>query len=200
VLVISLTVFSVGKNITNSGSDKVITQLNTVEQSEFEDYDQQTILGTKVKAAYSNFEGKPYAIIIATRSMVDFQTNAGSKAPGLDTTGTPGIDAVKQITIKGLDTTNSKGVVIQGTTGFWGVNYNAVLDDSTVNMENGAFVTQGAFVTSASGNIQYYNQVSNLKRQGTSEFIPTGAKYMSSLIKDSTGSTCGLVFVQTSSN
>jgi len=66
-------------------------------------------------------------------------------------------------------------------------------------MENGAFLTQGTFVTTNS-TIQYYNQVSNMRKQGTAEFIPTGAKYMSTLIKDSTGSTCGVVFVQTSSN
>ena len=196
VLVIGLTIFTVGKSITNSGADKVTTQLNTIEQSEFEDYDQQTVLGTKVKAAYSNFEGKPFAIIVATRSMID---NVGdeTKCPGLDRVGTPGVDAFMKINMGGLTATNSQGGTVEN---YWGVNYNAVLNNNNLTLTNGAFITQDTFVTSTSGSIQYYNQVSNMRKQGTSEFIPTGAKYMSTLIKDSTGSTCGVVFVQTSSN
>ncbi len=194
VLVIGLTIFTVGKSITNSGADKVTTQLNTVEQSEFEDYDQQTVLGTKVKAAYSNFEGKPFAIIVATRSMVDNVTNPAN-CPGLNTTGD---NAVIRVTMNGLPATNSAG---NNADGYWGVNYNAVLESNTLNMENGAFITDATFDTDPdSGTITYYNQVSNMRRQGTGEYIPTGARYMSTLIKDSTGSTCGVVFVQTSAN
>lgn len=197
VLVIGLTIFTVGKSITNSGADKVTTQLNTVEQSEFEDYDQQTVLGTKVKAAYSNFEGKPFAIVVATRSMVD-NTGAPNTVPGLDTTGTtPGVDSVMRINIRGLSATDSRG---NSVAEYWGVNYNAVLRNNTLTMDNGAFVTPDTFVVNAAQSIEYYNQVSNMKKQGMGEFIPTGAKYMSTLIKDSTGSTCGVVFVQTSSN
>jgi hypothetical protein len=194
VLVIGLTIFTVGKSITNSGADKVTTQLNTVEQSEFEDYDQQTVLGTKVKAAYSNFEGKPFAIIVTTRSMVDNKDDP-SKCPGLDTTST---NAAKRINMSGLAATNSSGNPVAS---YWGVNYNAVLGNNTLAMENGAFLTPATFDTDTkSGAITYNNRVSNMRKQGTGEFIPTGAKYMSTLIKDSTGSTCGVVFVQTSSN
>lgn len=191
VLVIGLTIFTVGKSITNSGADKVTTQLDIVGQSEFDDYDQQTVLGTKVKAAYSNFEGKAFAIIIATRSMID-HVDAIGDCPGLDS------ETVRTIEMTGLNATNSKDADV-GT--YWGVNYNALLDEDTIAMENGAFLTTGTFVTDTdSGSIDYYNQVSNLKRQGTAEYIPTGARYMSTLIKDSTGTTCGVVFVQTSSN
>ncbi len=193
VLVIGLTIFTVGKSITNSGADKVTTQLNTVEQSEFEDYDQQTVLGTKVKAAYSNFEGKPFAIIIATRSMVD-NKGALNKCPGLITSGDK---AVIPVTLNGLSAKNSDGTAVDG---YQGVNYNAILGDATLTMENGAFVTPSTFKTDTSGAINYFNNVSNMRKQGMGEFIPTGAKYMSTLIKDSTGSTCGVVFVQTSSN
>jgi hypothetical protein len=196
VLVIGLTIFTVGKSITNSGADKVTTQLNTVEQSEFEDYDQQTVLGTKVKAAYSNFEGKAFAIIVTTRSMVDNEANP-TNCPGLDLTGSAaGVDRVKMVDLTGLAATNSQG---NQRMDYWGVNYNAVLEADSLVLENGAFLTDGTFETD-NGSIQYYNQVSNMRKQGNAEFIPTGAKYMSTLIKDSTGSTCGVVFVQTSSN
>jgi hypothetical protein len=191
VLVIGLTIFTVGKSITNSGADKVTTQLDIVGQSEFDDYDQQTVLGTKVKAAYSNFEGKAFAIIITTRSMID-HVDSIEECPGLNK------DAVTQIDMKGLNATNSKGDTVKE---YWGINYNALLEEETINMKNGAFLTTGTFVTDKdTGSIDYYNQVSNLKKQGNAEYIPTGAKYMSTLIKDSTGSTCGVVFVQTSAN
>lgn len=192
VLVIGLTIFTVGKSITNSGADKVTTQLSTIEQSEFEDYDQQTVLGTKVKAAYSNFEGKPFAIVVTTRNMLD---NEGSpdKCSGLlaDDKGGP-----IHINLKNLEATKSDGTT---DSEYWGVNYNAMLDKTVdLEMKNGSFVTKGTFATK-DGNIQYYYKVSNMKKNGTAEFIPTGAKYMSNLIKDSTGSTFGVVFIQTSS-
>jgi hypothetical protein len=193
VLVIGLTIFTVGKSITNAGADKVTAQLNTVEQSEYEDYDQQTVLGTKVKAAYSNFEGKPFAIIVTTRSMLD-NKGTPSNCPGLEAEDKGGPIHIK---LKNFAATKSDGTT---DTDYWGVNYNAMLDEKIeLVMDNGAFVTKGTFKTK-NGNIEYYNKVSNMKKQGTAEFIPTGAKYMSTLIKDSTGSTCGVVFVQTSSN
>ena len=196
VLITVLSIFGVAKSISNNGSDKVIQQLDTVEQSELDDYDQATVLGTKVKAAYNNFAGKPYAIVIATRSMIDKATNVpNAKCPGLVMTGA---DAAPQIQLSDFEVQNSKGT--KTSSGYFGINYNALLELSELTADNGNFVTQGTFKTDDGGTIQYNAKVSNMKKQGTAEFIPTGAHYMSSLIKDNTGSTCGIVFIQTSAN
>ncbi len=198
VLVISLGIFTIGKSITNDGSDKVQKQLEVVQQSEFSDYDQQTVLGTKVKAAYQNFEGKPYAIIIATRAMIDATVSRASNIKGMESniSSSNGLDGkASSIVVTGVTALNSDGDEAQ----LWGVNYNALLEQNTLTLENGYYVTSGAFGTKA-GAIAYYNKVSHMKKQGMGEYIPSGAKYQSTLIKDSTGQVVGIFFTQVSSN
>lgn len=185
VLVIGLSIFIVGRAITNDGSEKVQKQLEVVQQSEYTDYDQTTVLGTKVRAAMQNFEGKGMAILVATRSMID---QGQASANGLDATA-PIVEANMQVE-------NSAGV----DTDLWCVNYNAVLDASggteELAAENGVFTTKGTFKLDAGGSLEYYNKTANLKKQGMAEYIPSGARYQASLIKDATNMVVGIVFIQ----
>lgn len=194
VLVIGLGIFTIGKAITNDGSDKVQKQLEIVQQSEYSDYDQQTVLGTKVKSAYQNFEGKGCAILIATRAMID----NGDTANGLPVDDSDWENV--QMIIK--DNTGGQAQV-EGSDGnsknLWCINYNAILEKKELDPENGYYVTKGSFFTADSGSIKFFNKVSNMKKQGMAEYIPTGARYQSTLIKDTTGQVVGIVFVQVSS-
>ena len=176
VLVVGLTVFTVGKAITNNGSEKVQKQLMVVEQSEYTDYDQVTVLGTAVRAAYQNFEGKEFAILVCTRSMLD----KGDSANGLPTSDE----------MEGSDG-NLKDL--------WCINYNAVLESDSIYTDNGYYVSSDTFALDTSGaNVQYYSKVGNMKKNGMGEYIPSGARYQSNLIKDATGQVIGVVFVQVS--
>jgi hypothetical protein len=196
VLVIGLSIFTIGKAITNDGSDKVQKQLEIVQQSEYSDYDQQTVLGTKVKSAYQNFEGKGCAILIATRAMID----DGASANGLPTKDSDWTFIQKKI----VGSSGGSQVKVKGSDGFehdlWCVNYNAILENGELFTENGSYVTKSSFlIDKSTGSVKYFNQVSNMKKQGMAEYIPTGAKYQSTLIKDTTGQVVGIVFVQVSS-
>lgn len=195
VLVIGLGVFTIGKAITVDGSDKVQKQLELVQQSEFSDYDQQTVFGTKVKAAYTNFEGKGYAILVATRAMIDDGPTGANGLPDSDTMDEVQIDVMdtggSQMKVKGSD----------GTDKFlWCINYNAILAEKRITADNGFYVTTGSFAINSSGSVAYYNTVANMKQQGMAEYIPSGARFQSNLIKDTTGQVVGILFVQTASN
>ncbi|MDF2905362.1 MAG: hypothetical protein K0R34_683 [Herbinix sp.] len=192
VLVIGLGVFTIGKAITVDGSDKVQKQLDLVQQSEFSDYDQQAMFGTKVKAAYTNFEGKAYAVLVATRAMVDEDTPSDAE----------GIPADAHL----IDVEDEAGdsVLVEGSDGLsdhplWCVNYNAVLSVDSIQAKNGFFEATGPFATNA-GQVDYYNTVANMKQQGMAEYIPSGARFQSSLIKDTTGQVVGILFQQIAAN
>jgi hypothetical protein len=196
VLVIGLGVFTIGKAITVDGSDKVQKQLDLVQQSEFSDYDQQSVFGTKVKAAYTNFEGKAYAILVATRAMVDSDID--------NAIGLPTDDTTKNLIEITVEDDAGDAMLVEGSDGsdksLWCVNYNAILDVKEIGGDNGFYVTTGSFATDTSGSVDFYNTVANMKQQGMAEYIPSGARFQSSLIKDTTGQVMGIMFVQIASN
>lgn len=196
VLVIGLGVFTIGKAITVDGSDKVQKQLDLVQQSEFSDYDQQAMFGTKVKAAYTNFEGKAYAILIATRAMVDSSTPASANGVPSD----PDWGKVYKEVYSGPSTRMTVKDSSGADTPLWCINYNAILAEDDITSENGYYVTTGTFATDAGGSVSYFNTVANMKKQGMVEYIPSGARFQSSLIKDTTGQVVGIMFVQIAAN
>lgn len=193
VLVIGLGIFTIGKQVTNDGSEKVQKQLEIVQQSEFTDYDQKTVLGTKVRAAYSTFVGKEYAILIATNSMVD---------RGEDGIGLPITDSNWDLVqIKVLDGPGGSQVNVEkadGTTApLWCINYNSVLEGNEIYVQNGAYIAPNGFhANESTGNVQFFNKVANMSKQGTAEYIPSGSYYQANLIKDTTGNVVGIIFVQ----
>lgn len=194
VLVIGLTVFTVGKAITNNGSEKVQKQLMVVEQSEYSDYDQVTVLGTAVRAAYQNFEGKEFAILVCSRSMLDNQTSAN---------GIPTSDANWDNIYKELQDSTGSIIQMEGSNGalkdLWAINYNAVLESEALKQDNGYYVANDTFKMDSSGaSVMYYSRTGNMKKNGMGEYIPSGARYQSNLIKDATGQVIGVMFVQVS--
>lgn len=195
VLVVGLMVFVVGKGMTNDAADKAVKQVELIQQSEFTDYDQESVPGTKVKAAMQNFTGKGMAILISTRAMIDGTVN------GLPVSDMNWADIQINITdgqggsqsqIEGSDGTNKD---------LWCINYNAILDAGEIYSENGVYISTGTFLVDAStGGLEFFNKTSNQKKQGMAEYIPTGAQYQANLIKNVTGEVIGIVFVQLSSN
>lgn len=80
IVTVAFGVFSLGKDSANSGT--VITQerVETVENSEFLQYDQTIISGLTVKNALVNFEGRKLAILVATQSFKDLNKATNSIA------------------------------------------------------------------------------------------------------------------------
>jgi hypothetical protein len=103
------------------------------------------------------------------------------------------------------------------------INYNALLGSNTEGVAGADSVqtcyTSGAtfymadiyfdsncfrcvtgFATTSSGQVVFNNITKTIQKTGATEFIPTGAKFSSFLIKDASGTTMGIAVIQSSSN
>ncbi|BCJ93089.1 hypothetical protein acsn021_06580 [Anaerocolumna cellulosilytica] len=191
-LAIAIIIFTTGKTIANNGSDKVQKQLEILQLSEFTDYDQAVVLGNKLRAAYDAFEGKPYAVIVGTRNLIDCQSISGIEFTGDS-------DDLDMLIETDITTTNSEG---KTNATVYGMNYNALLPkDTELEMKNGSFITTSSFaVDDKTGAIKFNNDIANTKKQGRTEYIASGAKFQSNLIKDTTGEIVGVFFYQVASN
>lgn len=123
---------------------------------------------------------------------------------------------------KALDGTGSTPYVMYTSTGetvngsF--INYNALLGSATsgsagctaqtcvvntktyymggIYFDNNCFRSDSGFAADESGRVQFNNTTGNLGRSGRTEFIPSGAKFESFLVKDPSGTILGIAFQQ----
>lgn len=65
-----------------------------------------------------------------------------------------------------------------------------------IYFDNNCFRCTSGFATNASGRVLANNITQNLSKTGRVEFIPSGAKFSSFLIKDASGTTMGMAFTQ----
>lgn len=235
-------IFQISKSTANSGVNDVQAELDGVATSAFTTYDQQTVTGTMVSSALSDFEGENTAILIATQAWVNIMNDAGAEA----TTG--GAAALAMANGSGFDGTYSE----DGTTGtmlpvVWAftdstyatgyamnpsnpdtagatidgsfINYNAVLgstvagaagtndvetctiNDTDIHMgkvyfDSNCFRCVSGYATDASGRVMFNNVIGNTNKTGRTEYIPSGGKFNSYLIKDASGTTVGIAFQQ----
>lgn len=195
IIALGFGIFAIAKGTANEGVTKVQTNLVNVQASEFTDYDQTVVTGTQAKSAISNFEGKSVAVLIATSAWQNCAksskvgavafSGASTKFNTYAVNGAPeGIAAFK----------------FDGT--FDAINYNALLaKDATLKFDNGKYIATGGFNTGKSGaSVQFYNSIGDLNKSGMTEFVNPGAKFAANLIKDSSGTTMGIIFVQIGGN
>ncbi len=188
IIGLAFMIFSVAKGTANDGTVKVQANLTQVGLSEFQDYDQKIITGTQVTSAYSNFEGKAYAVLISTQAIMDTDGNF-TNAAGVDSDNPPeSVETNREVV-------NSKGEDV----GLYYANYNALLGpdgEATLTIKNGAYITDGSLVVDDGGVIQFNNNIGNLSKSGMGEYIPSGAKFQANLVKDASGSILGVAFMQ----
>lgn len=168
-------IFAIAKGVANEGTTNVQDQLSQVSLATFNDFDQKVVTGTQVLSAYSNFAGKPYAILIATRSYLDGNTEGLSGAPEVQTD-------VADLTF---------------------LNYNALLgpaEGAVLEYSNGIFIQKSPFLMDESGKIQYNTVTDKLSKSGQVEYVPSTARFEANLIKDPSGTIMGIAFQQVSVN
>lgn len=174
-------IFAIAKGVANEGTTNVQDQLSQVSLATFNDFDQKVVTGTQVLSAYSNFAGKPYAILIATRSYLDGNTEGLSGAPEVQTD-------VADLTF---------------------LNYNALLGPAKdaegaggaeLEYSNGIFIQKSPFLMDGSGKIQYNTVTDKLSKSGQVEYVPSTARFEANLIKDPSGTIMGIAFQQVSVN
>lgn len=236
-------IFQISKSTANSGVNDVQAELDGVATSVFTTYDQQTITGTMVGSALSDFEGENTAVLIATQAWVnmlyDFNTSDGTggaaalameNGSGFDGTysdsGSTGtmLPVVWAFTDNGYGTSyvmNSSSPDDTGdaTTNGAFINYNAILgstvedaagtNDQETCVINGTSIHMGqiyfdsncfrcvsGYATDASGRVLFNNIVGNTNKTGRTEYVPSGGKFNSYLVKDASGTTVGVAFQQ----
>ena len=200
-------VFAIAKGTANEGVTNVQESLGAVGASAFTDYDQKIITGTQVISAYQSFEGKPYALLIATQATKDKSgTTSHSFANGA------GVKSVFGDDLKKLSVT---GAYAEGGTSRFSVldsedksvslrflNYNALLgkekttdSESKITFDSTCWRATDGFGTEG-GKVLMCNITGNLAKSGMMEYIPSGARFQSYLIKDLSGTIMGMAFEQ----
>lgn len=217
-------VFAIAKGTANEGVTKVQENLGAVSQSEFTDYDQKIVTGTQVMSAYQNFEGKNVAVLIMTQATKDkayTDEDAIEGGNGVDAAyGTASFE-FKDVLVEALlkTTDGSGGESYIPMTGIYDskgqevahggfINYNALLGadtefESNTSFESGKAIyfdtncwrTTGGFVT-VGGKVQFNNISTNLNKSGMMEYVPSGARFQATLIKDVSGTILGFAAEQ----
>lgn len=95
---IVFTILSFTRSATNQGISSVGANMDAMQLSKFDDYDQMIKSGTEVKSALKLFEGQPIAIVVRTLSQMSASAksghNYGALLTGTNTTTfvTPSMD------------------------------------------------------------------------------------------------------------
>lgn len=186
-------IFAITKGVANEGTVGVQDSLGTVSSQVFLDYDQKIVTGTQAISALKTFEGKPYAVLIATKAL----QGGGKLAPTHDAYPV------------GTATSISSGV-----TGF--INYNAIIAggaggalpsvkdtggsavttlNSLITLKNGSYEIANG-LASTNGNVVFDKETSGLFKAGNGEYVATGAKYSAKLIKDKSDNIVGIALEQ----
>ena len=208
-------VFSIAKGVANEGTVGVQDNLGSVSESAYDDYNDKIVTGTMVKSAIANFKGKSCAILINTTAMdKEVVTYKEHKTPIVWKFSANG-------TWTGFDTTIPGGTAIPEPAdgGHNYINYNALLggftytpahtgeDGATIaaasSMDGELILKDGIYNASGipfsledNGKVAFDYSTGGMSRSGNCEYLNATAKFDANLIKDSTGTTLGIVFTQ----
>lgn len=210
-------VFAIAKGTANEGVTNVQENLQAVSSSAYTDYDQKIVTGTQVVSAYNNFEGKPVSVLVATQATKDAVTDgiedgAGVKEAYGDGSSIsevfPNVIAYTDDTL-GTEflVTDSKNNDVQLTF----VNYNAVLstgeddpipgygtDGAPIFFDSNCWRAANGYATEG-GKVVMNNISGNLSKTGMMEYVPSGSRFQSYLVKDLSGTIMGVAFEQVNS-
>lgn len=190
VLVIGIGLFAVGRTVTSDGSEKVQKQLEDLGQSEFTDYDQKIVRGTKVKAAYESLSQGQYAVLIAT----NLNLVKGKTGPTVADKSDFMINVMKNDGTSAYQVTTTDSANPEKD--LWCMNYHTVLDGGSIKAKDGYFICSSGFKMDDDGMLVYNDTIANMNKQGYPEYIPSNAQFMSNVIKDETGLILGVMFTQ----
>lgn len=189
-------VFAIAKGIANEGTVNVQDSLGTVSSQVFLDYDQKIVTGTQALSGLKTFEGKPYAVLIATKAMQDATAkvapNHGVYAVGNGTVRGAGVKAF--INYNAIIAVNGGGgapILTAGSAN--GASFTTL--NNLITMKNGSYeIANGLAATG--GNILLDKETGGLFKSGNAEFVSTSAKYQANLIKDASGNIVGIALEQ----
>lgn len=201
-------VFSIAKGVANEGTVNVQDNLASVSESAFEDYNDKIVTGTMVKSAISNFSGKSVAILVNTTAMNKGVTSykqhtAGCTVFSLDgvpyvnynalfAKGSNGMEAVKPLAVGAAVGSEGKDGTVSAAQGAQTLMNGE--DDAT--MKDGALIVSHAFAIDNTGKVSLDTGIGGTSRTGNCEYIAANSKFNANLIKDTSGTTIGVLFTQ----
>lgn len=211
IIGIGFGIFSIAKGVANEGTTNVQDNLEAVSSSSYDDYNDKIVTGTQVKSAIQNFSGKSCAILVNTTAMnkgvVTYKTRTdgprvlymerkvGSKtvkyhyvnynallADGPD--GTEELDLCEVGVAIGNDASVSDAKRLMNGT-------------EAAKFKDGFLTIDHAYaISNDDGKIQFDYAIGGQSKTGNSEYIAGNAKFDSNLIKDTSGTTIGIMFTQ----
>jgi hypothetical protein len=199
VVAIVLALLMIMKNITNSGAGQLQNGLDQMLATRFDDYDQRQVSGTEVSSAIKLFEGQPVGIVVRTTADMSGKADSegvtarGGRNYGAVLCGYAG--AVSGGTLTPANAPNGNGkqyprtsdLATSGSDGTSTVGKEKTTDSYwTINL-----------YTDSSGALAYNMNFRPINVSGTPEFVRKSAKFLAELIKDTTGTTVGILFTQT---
>ena len=191
-------VFAITKGVANEGTVNVQDSLGTVSTQVFLDYDQKIVSGQQVLSGLKTFEGKPYAVLIATKGM-----QQGAKI-------TPKHKAYPvQIPIAGTNTTflNYNAIIaLTSGGGDWGDADKVQVDGTTAlvvkdkgakiaTLKNGSIEISTGFAA-VDGNILFDKETGGIYKTGNAEYVSTSSKFQAYIIKDVSDNIMGIAAIQ----
>lgn len=208
IIALVLVAFLVGKSLINSGVNNLETTSKTISDSRFSDYNKKIVKGRAVKTAVENFNGEEVIILVHTLAEGSSTTGSADKTKTGKTFDKTSVELVLGYDQNTLEGTKAQGVAIEGDNNWdsqkaagdgknFFMNYNALIDTkSKVTLTNGDYIYDADFQTDDSQNVVYNNNVENLTKKGSPEYVSDSSSFKASLIKNSAGEIVGILFAQ----
>ncbi len=172
-------IFSTSKNTANDGVVQLQSTISALNDSVYDDYDQKIVSGIQVKSAYNQMNGNPVAIIVKTckGDWVDYNAII---SPFSTTTKTqsaaPFTGLTKDATTKQYTSSVSS------------------FDKTSAGTETSLVLSNAA--DSAKQTVLYNTVITEMSKNGATNYISPTAKFNSYLVKDAGDSVIGIVFIQ----
>ena len=214
IIALVLVAFLVGKSLINSGVNNLETTSKTISDSRFSDYNKKIVKGRAVKTAIENFNGEEVIILVHTLAEGSSTTGSADTDKIGKTFNRSAVELVLGYDPGTLEGTKAQGVAIEGDNNWdsqtgagngknFFMNYNALVSTDTTNaknakvtLTNGDYIYDADFQTDASQNVVYNNNVENLTKKGSPEYVSDSSSFKASLIKNSAGEIVGILFAQ----
>jgi hypothetical protein len=179
VVAVIITIFMIGRNTANEGISNLQGALGDMQTSIYNDYDQKTISGSQVTAAYNAFQGKPVAIIVKTckgrwvnyNALISPFSESTNEQTGHPYEGLAHDASSKQY--------NSNVSYFDTTAGGQGI---------SLVLSNNADTDKQI--------VLYNNVTTSMYKNGNTNYVNPTSKYSSYIVRDAGDTIIGIVFIQ----
>ncbi|GHU91544.1 hypothetical protein FACS1894202_13170 [Clostridia bacterium] len=179
-IAIGFGLFSTSKGTANDGVVQVQQQIGEMNNAIFSDYDQKTLAGSQVTAAYNQLKGKPYAVVVKTckGKWVNYNSLISPF------TATTHVQAT--IPFKGL-TLDASSKQINSSESY--------LSQTSASVAIALVLSDGGGDDSKKM-VLYNNVTTEMYKNGTLNYVAPSATFNSFLIRDAGDEVVGVVFIQ----